>query len=101
MGFWSALVPAYPHLSCTERRRIWLASRADKWSPVYADNLPPLLNIGQGSPTSVFSGQTAHFPEKYRRSMYAFDWSFGIIYAFLPQADGATYKATAEEFVSG
>jgi putative heme-binding domain-containing protein len=73
----------------------------DKWSPVYPDNLPPLLNIGQGSPTSVFSGQTAHFPEKYRRSMYAFDWSFGIIYAFQPQADGASYKATAEEFVSG
>jgi putative heme-binding domain-containing protein len=73
----------------------------DKWPPVYPDNLPPLLNIGQGSPTSVFSGQTAHFPEKYRRSMYAFDWSFGIIYAFLPQPDGASYKATAEEFVSG
>jgi putative heme-binding domain-containing protein len=73
----------------------------DKWSSLYPDNLPPLLNIGQGSPTSVFSGQTARFPEKYRRSMYAFDWSFGIIYAFRPQADGATYKATAEEFVSG
>jgi putative heme-binding domain-containing protein len=73
----------------------------DKWSPVYPDNLPPLLNIGQGSPTSVFSGQDARFPEKYRRSMYAFDWSFGIIYAFQPQADGASYKATAEEFVSG
>ena len=74
---------------------------SDKWSPVYPDNLPPLLNIGQGSPTSVFSGQYARFPERYRRAMYAFDWSFGIIYAFYPQADGATYKATAEEFVSG
>ena len=73
----------------------------DKWSPFYPDNLPPLLNIGQGSPTSVFSGQNAHFPEKYRRSLYAFDWSFGIIYAFQPQAEGATYKATAEEFISG
>ena len=73
----------------------------DKWSPFYPDNLPPLLNIGQGSPTSVFSGMNSRFPEKYRRSMYAFDWSFGIIYAFQPQADGATYKATAEEFVSG
>jgi putative heme-binding domain-containing protein len=73
----------------------------DKWSPLNPDNLPPVLNIGQGSPTSVFSGQNARFPEKYRRSMYAFDWSFGIIYAFQPQADGATYKATAEDFVSG
>jgi putative heme-binding domain-containing protein len=73
----------------------------DKWSPGYPDNLPPLLNIGQGSPTSVFSGQNAHFPEKYRRSIFAFDWSFGIIYAFQPQPEGASYKATAEEFISG
>jgi putative heme-binding domain-containing protein len=73
----------------------------DKWSPANADNLPPLLNIGQGSPTSVFSGIHAHFPEKYRRSIFAFDWSFGIIYAIRPEAEGASYKATAEEFVSG
>jgi putative heme-binding domain-containing protein len=73
----------------------------DKWSPLYPDNVPPLLNIGQGSPTSVFSGINSHFPEKYRRSLYCFDWSFGIIYAFQPEVDGATYKATAEEFVSG
>ena len=73
----------------------------DKWSPTYPDNLPPLLNIGQGSPTSVFSGQNARFPDKYRRSLFAFDWSFGIIYAFQPQPDGASYKARAEEFVSG
>src|SRR5665213_2993624 len=73
----------------------------DKWSPTYADNLPPLLNIGQGSPTSVFNGLNAHFPEKYRRSIFAFDWSFGIIYAIKPQVEGASYKANAEEFVSG
>ncbi|MDR3716846.1 MAG: c-type cytochrome [Puia sp.] len=73
----------------------------DKWSPIYPDNLPPLLNIGQGSPTSVFSGWNARFPEKYRRSLYAFDWSFGIIYAFQPKPEGATYSATAEEFISG
>ena len=73
----------------------------DKWSEHYPDNLPPLLNIGQGSPTSVFSGQQSRFPEKYRRSIFAFDWSFGIIYAFQPQAEGASYKAAAEEFISG
>ncbi len=73
----------------------------DKWSPSYPDNLPPLLNIGQGSPTSVFSGARAHFPEKYRRSIFAFDWSFGIIYAIQPEVSGASYKAKAEEFISG
>ena len=73
----------------------------DKWSPNNADNLPPLLNIGQGSPTAVFSGMNAHFPEKYKRSIFAFDWSFGIMYAIQPQPEGAHYKATAEEFISG
>ncbi len=73
----------------------------EKWSPAYPDNLPPVLNVGQGSPTSFFSGQNAHFPEKYRNSLFAFDWSFGIIYSIHLDPDGATYKAKGEEFVSG
>ncbi len=72
-----------------------------KWSPAYPDNLPPILNIGQGSPTSLFSGINARFPEKYRRGLFAFDWSFGIIYAVQLIPSGSSYKATAEEFISG
>jgi putative heme-binding domain-containing protein len=72
-----------------------------KWSPDFPDNLPGILNIGQGSPTNVVSGGDARFPEKYRKAIYAFDWSFGIIYAVHLQPDGASYKATAEEFLSG
>lgn len=73
----------------------------DKWSPTFPDNLPAILNIGQGSPTSVFSGQDAHFPDKYKKALYAFDWSFGIIYAIHLEPAGASYKAKGEEFVSG
>ena len=73
----------------------------DKWSPAFPDNLPPVLNIGQGSPTSFFSGLNARFPEKYRKSLFAFDWSFGIIYAIQLDPDGASYKAKGEEFISG
>ncbi|MGK2864177.1 MAG: c-type cytochrome, partial [Chitinophagaceae bacterium] len=73
----------------------------DKWSASNADNLPPVLNVGQGSPTSFFNGQNARFPEKYRKSLFAFDWSFGIIYAIQMEPDGASYKAKGEEFVSG
>ena len=73
----------------------------NKWSPANADNLPPVINVGQGSPTSFFSGQNAHFPEKYRKSLFAFDWSFGIIYAIHLQQEGASYKAKGEEFISG
>jgi putative heme-binding domain-containing protein len=72
-----------------------------KWSASYPDNLPPVLNIGQGSPTSLISGSNAAFPEKYRKSIFAFDWSFGIIYAIHLEPNGASYTAQAEEFISG
>lgn len=72
-----------------------------KWSPSYPDNLPPVLNIGQGSPTNLMYSGNARFPEKYKNTLFAFDWSFGIIYAVHLEADGASYKAKGEEFLSG
>lgn len=72
-----------------------------KWSPAYPDNLPPVINIGQGSPTNFMNGSSAKFPEKYRKSLFAFDWSFGIIYALHLTPSGASYTAEAEEFLSG
>ncbi|MGB6151403.1 MAG: c-type cytochrome [Pricia sp.] len=72
-----------------------------KWSPAYPDNLPPILNIGQGSPTNVCYGIEADFPEKYKRSVFAFDWSFGIIYAIELETEGSSYTGTKEEFLSG
>lgn len=73
----------------------------NKWSPAYPDNSPAVLNIGQGSPTNVVFGGAAHFPEKYKRAVFAFDWSFGIIYAIHLEQQGASYKASGEEFLSG
>ncbi|TDQ15093.1 putative heme-binding domain-containing protein [Algoriphagus boseongensis] len=72
-----------------------------KWSPNYPDNLPAILNIGQGSPTNAMFGYGANFPSKYKKALYAFDWSFGIIYAIHLTPNGATYDASAEEFISG
>jgi len=72
-----------------------------KWSPLYPDNLPPVINIGQGSPTNFMNGSSAKFPDKYRKALFAFDWSFGIIYAIHLTPQGATYSAEAEEFLSG
>ena len=72
-----------------------------KWSPLYPDNLPATLNIGQGSPTNVMFGTGAAFPEKYQNALYAFDWSFGIVYAIELTPNGASYDASAEEFISG
>jgi putative heme-binding domain-containing protein len=72
-----------------------------KWSPNYPDNLPAVLNIGQGSPTNAMFGFKANFPSKYKKALYAFDWSFGIIYAIHLTPNGASYDASAEEFISG
>lgn len=72
-----------------------------KWSPAYPDNLPPVLNIGQGSPTNVTYGANAKFPEKYQHSVFAFDWSFGIIYSIELEPKGSSYTGTKEEFLSG
>jgi putative heme-binding domain-containing protein len=72
-----------------------------KWPADYPDNLPAMINIGQGSPTNLVHGTDSNFPEKYRESLFAFDWSFGIIYAIQIQPKGATFTANAEEFISG
>ncbi len=72
-----------------------------KWAPEWPDNLPAVLDIGQGSPTNLISGREAAFPERYRKALFAFDWSFGIIYAIHLQENGASYSAKAEEFLSG
>lgn len=72
-----------------------------KWSADYPDNLPSVINIGQGSPTNLVNGANARFPDKYRKSLFAFDWSFGIIYAVTLKPEGSSYAAEAEEFLSG
>ena len=78
----------------------WRTS-ASNWSPTFADCLPAVLNLGQGSPTGVFAGRGSRFPAKYQKAIFAFDWSFGIVYAVHLQPKGSTYSATAEEFISG
>jgi putative heme-binding domain-containing protein len=72
-----------------------------KWLPANPDNLPAVVNIGQGSPTNVLHAQNAKFPAKYRQSLLAFDWSFGIIYSIHLKPKGSTYEGQREEFISG
>lgn len=72
-----------------------------KWSPNYPDNLPPILNIGQGSPTNLISLADARFPKEYSQTLLASDWSFGIMYAVHLNPDGSSYSTQPEEFLSG
>ena len=72
-----------------------------KWSPTLPDNLPAVMNIGQGSPTSLLSLRDAKFPAKYKKSLLAFDWTFGIAHLIKLKPQGSTYTADREEFFSG
>lgn len=72
-----------------------------KWASAYPDNLPAVINIGHGSPTNLIYANKARFPEKYRNTLLAFDWSFGIVHALKLKPEGASYSADREEFLSG
>lgn len=76
-------------------------SGSGKWKTYYEDSLPPMLNVGPGSPTGLLFGTDAKFPAKYQRALFGLDWTFGTIYAFHLEPKGASYTAQSEEFLSG
>ena len=63
--------------------------------------VPPLINVGPGSPTGVVSGLGAKFPAKYQHAIFACDWTYGTLYAVHPTPAGAGYTAKLEEFITG
>jgi hypothetical protein len=67
----------------------------------YADTLPAAVNIGIGSPTGVKFGTKSKFPERYRKALFAMDWSYGRILAIHLKPDGASYTGDYENFVKG
>lgn len=75
-------------------------SGTGKWPSYYVDSLPAAVDIGPGSPVGVDFGYGAKFPAKYQKALFICDWTFGTMYAIHTEPDGATYKATKEEFLS-
>ncbi len=72
-----------------------------KWPPYYIDSLPPVVNVGPGSPTGVTFGYGAKFPAKYQDALYLCDWSYGKLYALHLAPKGSTYAGELEEFLAG
>ena len=75
-------------------------SGTGKWPTFYPDSLPPVVDIGPGSPTGISFGTGAKFPKKYQRALFLADWSYGVIYAVHMTEDGASYKGEHEWFCS-
>src|SRR6266567_4154357 len=78
----------------------WRSGTAN-WPEYYADSLPPVVNIGIGSPTGVKFGTKSNFPQKYRTALFALDWSYGRIFAVHLKPQGASYGADYEVFLKG
>lgn len=75
-------------------------SATGKWPPWYIDALPPVVEIGPGSPVGVEFGYGTKFPAKYQRALYLCDWTFGTMYAIHLTPRGASYIGEKEEFLS-
>lgn len=74
---------------------------AGKWPEYAIDSLPPVVNVGPGSPTGATFGYGAKFPAKYQGAMYLCDWSHGKLFALHLKPQGSTYVGELEEFASG
>ncbi|MCA9231909.1 MAG: c-type cytochrome [Planctomycetales bacterium] len=71
-----------------------------KWPIYFPDTLPPVVDIGPGSPTGITFGAKTNFPEHYQQALFMGDWSYGNIYAVYLAPQGSTYTATFEPFAS-
>ncbi len=67
----------------------------------HPDNLPPVVNVGPGSPTGVTFGYGAKFPAKYQEAAFLCDWSYGKLYACHLKPKGSSYIGELEEFLVG
>ena len=47
------------------------------------------------------SGLGSNFPADYQHAVYAFDWTYGTIYAIHLAPEGSSYRGVKEEFVTG
>ncbi|MEM9352959.1 MAG: HEAT repeat domain-containing protein [Planctomycetota bacterium] len=72
-----------------------------KWPSYHLDSLPPMVEVGPGSPTGVEVYQHTVFPKKYHGALLACDWARGKIFAVRLRPDGATVAGRSELFISG
>lgn len=100
---WDMGMPWYrPTRVChaTDGSEFGWRSGSGVWPSYHIDSLPPVLDIGPGSPVGMEFGYGAKFPAKYQKALFACDWTFGTIYALHLEPDGSTYRAVKEEFLA-
>jgi len=76
-------------------------SGSGKWPVWREDMLPPVAEVGPGSPTGVTTGEGAAFPADDQRALYLLDWTFGTVHRARLVPDGAGFTAELEPFLTG
>ena len=74
-----------------------------KFPPYYIDSLPPVRDVGRGSPVGVEFYQHNVYPAEFHDAYFEGDWSRGRVLYTALRRDGASYKAHTDqaEFVHG
>jgi putative heme-binding domain-containing protein len=72
-----------------------------KFPEHYIDSLPPLTEIGPGSPTAVVYYDHVNFPARLQNTLFIGDWALGQIHAIKLERKGATYKAKMATLLKG
>jgi putative heme-binding domain-containing protein len=71
------------------------------WPDYYVDQVPPVLNMGRGSPTGVAVYNHFAYPQRYHGAVFVADWSQGRIMAVTLKPNGASYTADSSVFLEG
>lgn len=71
-----------------------------KWPNHFPDSVPPMSEVGRGSPTGVEVYNHTAFPEEYRDAVFYCDWSRARVLVGKLERHGATWKETTEEFIA-
>jgi putative heme-binding domain-containing protein len=69
-----------------------------KFPAYYLDTLPPVDDLGRGSPVGVEFYHHYVYPEEYFDAFLQGDWSRGRVVYAKYERDGATYKLASEPF---
>ncbi|REJ93706.1 MAG: heme-binding protein [Planctomycetota bacterium] len=72
-----------------------------KWPEYFVDSVPPIYEMGPGSPAGMASYDHIMFPVRFHNAVFVGDWARGQIRALSLEQDGAAYKATSRVFVEG
>jgi putative heme-binding domain-containing protein len=71
------------------------------WPEWYADSLPPACETDSASPTGMLSGHQSAWPEPWKSTLFAADWTYGRILAVTLEESGSTFIAQWHPWLSG